>query len=564
MFASTTFGGEPLRVLANVDEELGAAHMGPRIYKRHNQKHVRNRVRAKIDASHSSGASSTPIATAKAVTSMEHEEGRKLGSSSTADRAALSLEEKDLLRSVDLQKLVDECRRCHNLSAVQNRLVNDSAPSASISSSAEDQSTRTLLAAVSLRIADPQSWCSTALHPMLSEDLLPSNLQSPAVDFSVLPPTLLTQVRQSVLEGVAKLLTAIVEATRSDLVETFARLLSSSSLRPTTFASTPELKASLQRTSLSIIDTLRSRPEPLDLLSSVLSRCTTFSSRSNHMDEDSDPLLDLVGELVGTCGQQMSSNPTVLTETQDRTLVSASSFLSLLFVLNSTRSKATRLPIHAFYCTVLDLAPFLEHFVHYAASLVRSSSAATATPAAGMAEYNVCRSPFLLSLGAKVRLLQLENEIRLSKTPPLSRGSSSVSRFGTRDAELVILPNSMNLKVQREKAWDQSRDLFLQLLENTAGEKLGVRGLRVEFAGEQAADGGGPAREWFATVAHTWDYRKVVGSAGWFIPFSSTSGSAHDDEEEKEVLDTAAFLGLLLALAALHTTKLALPFTLPA
>ena len=114
MFATTSFGGEPLRILANVDEELGAAHMGPRIYKRHNQKHVRNRVKARMDAVQSA---EKPTAATKKESVQDSGKGRTLG----GDMTDLTGEDGERLRSLDLQKLVDECRRCHTLSAIQNR-----------------------------------------------------------------------------------------------------------------------------------------------------------------------------------------------------------------------------------------------------------------------------------------------------------------------------------------------------------------------------------------------------------------------------------------------------------
>lgn len=538
MFASTSFGGEPLRVLANVDEELGAAHMGPRIYKRHNQKHVRNRVRAKIDAGHvqNTAAALTPV---KAKDAMHKSDtGRTLGGSVKAT----TTEEREMLKGVDLQKLVDECRRCHNLSAIENRVG-----SGSVSTLAPEVSspTTTLLSAVRARIADPRSWSRSKPDSIVSDDFLPSGLQQPPVDFSALPSPLLSQLRQSVLQGLTQLLQAIIESTRTDLINTLSRLLTLRPLRPTSTV-LPDLRTSLQQLFLQVLDTFRqpntASLSPVKLLSGVL--------HSSH-PEVGDLMIDLVGELVGICGQQMSSNPAVLSETQDKTLVSASSFLSFCFDLNSTRPDSIRLPAHAFYCTVLDLAPFLEHFVHFAASLARSSSSMTTM--GGLAEFNICCSPFLLSLGAKVRMLQLENEVRLSRTPARESGTPQRFELLKSDAELVVLPGSLNLKVERSAAWEQSRSLFLQLLDSDAA---GVRGLRVEFAGEQAADGGGPAREWFATVATEWkDHRQVMGSHGWFTPLL--------DGEEKDTEDTAAFLGILLALAALHTTKLTLPFRLP-
>lgn len=536
MFVTATFGGQPLRVLANVDEELGAAHMGPRIYKRHNQKHVRNKVRAKIDAGHPA------IPLSRTLAQNQVEQSQTLVAAATSD---MPTQEQDQLRSVDLQKLVDECRRCHNLLAIQARAVSDDEPTPSVG---EMPPLQTLLATIRFRIADSQTWTAASSNPVLSDDLLPVNLpfQQQQIDFSALPPSLLVQVRQSVLQGLNLLLDSIVQSTRQDLFLTLSRLLSMRSLRPAN-TNNADLKPALQQTFLHLLDTFHRLPDdsptpPITLLSQVLS----------HMEQQSgtDALIYLVGELVGLCGQQMSSDPTVLTETQDSTLVSAASFLSLCFTLNSTRPAATRLPAHAFYCTVLDLAPFLEHFIHHAASLVRASTA----PTVGMARFNMCRWSFLLSLGAKVRILQFENELRLARAP---WRDAQGQRFGlalSTEAELVVMPNGLRLKIERERAWEESRGLLLQLL----GSAVGVRSLRVEFAGERAADGGGPTREWFASVASSWaDVKGVMGSHGWFVASASLMG------DEKESEDTAAFLGLLLALAALHNTKLALPFTLP-
>lgn len=341
-------------------------------------------------------------------------------------------EEQERLRSMDLQKLVDECRRCHNLLAIQARVASNETRSSNVDDMPPLQ---TLLAAIQARTADPQTWTASSLNPVLADDLLPIGLasQQQQIDFSILPPSLLIQVRQSVLQGLRRLIDTILESTCKDLVLTLSRLFSMQLLRPTN-TNNADLKPALQQTFLYLLDTFHRLPNssactPTTLLSQVL-------AYMNHAS-GSDALVDLVGELVGLCGQQMSSDPTVLTETQDSTLVSTASFLSLCYTLNSSRPAATRLPAHAFYCTVLDLAPFLEHFVHHSASLVRG---ATATPAVGMARFNVCRWPFLLSLGAKVRILQLENELRLARTPP--RDSLSIQRFalqsaGETDAELV-------------------------------------------------------------------------------------------------------------------------------
>ncbi|SNX81387.1 uncharacterized protein MEPE_00092 [Melanopsichium pennsylvanicum] len=525
IFASTTFGGEPLRVLSNVDDELGAAHMGPRIYKRHNQKHVRNRVRERSNAAYNTVAPSIPIRDTK----------QPVPDRATSDQRSevLTAEDKERLREVDLQKVVDECRRYLSVVAIQNRLNSNQVAVVDGGSAP----TTTLLAAIQARVADPPTW-TTSTSPVISNDILPIGLQAPPVDFSSLPQPLLVQVRQSVLQGLTQLVSSIINATHTELVITLSQLLNLRPLRPTS-TQHPNLKPSLSVLFLDLLSILNGLTNPTSTLSAVINYSVQTSSAL---------LVELVSELVGLCGQQMSSNPTVLTETQDRTLVTAATFLSHLFALNATRPTALRLPANAFYCTVLDLAPFLEHFVYHAASYARTSGS---TLGAGMAQFNIAQYPFLLSLGAKIRILQFENELRISRVPPRDTSTAQRLTMPGSDAELVVLPSGLNLKINRENAWEESRGLFLALLE--AGDP--VRGLRVEFAGEQAADGGGPAREWFATLASTWhDHRQVFGFHGWFIP---CTGEARDQVE------TASLLGLLLALAAFHTNKVALPLRLP-
>lgn len=574
MFATTTFGGEPLRVLANVDEELGAAHMGPRIYKRHNQKHARSRLKTKIEAAHSAAAVAVPMATGKAAM---RDDGRD-GALGGVDSVDVSIEEKERLRTIDLQRVVDECRRYQALSAVQNRLDTNQQHA---NTANDDAPTKTLLAAIRARVVDARTWSSSNAHRVISDDLLPTGPQHPPIDFSILPQPTLVQVRRTVVSALNELLDGAAALPRSELISVLAILLAMRSLRPTSIVDV-DLKHALQQTFLHLLETVNRLDKPSDVLSSVFAIASSTT--------ESDLLVDLVGELVGLCGQQMASNPAVLTESQDKTLVIASNFLSLCFAHNAARPAATRLPAHAFYCTVLDLAPFLEHFVHYAASLARDACSNPGSTSAvggsvggggsGMAEFNICRYPFLLSLGAKVRILQLENEIRLSQPlPPRHHDSfgttsqcftTTTTTAGGQDgdaAELVVLPTSFNLRIERDKAWEQSRTLFLQLLES--GTSASARGLRVEFAREHAADGGGPAREWFATVGispppystnggadrHQRYPHHMIGSRGWFSPST---------EEDKEAHDTAAFLGLLLSLATLHYTKVALPFRLPA
>ena len=166
MFAATGFGGEPLRVLSIVDEELGAAHMGPRIYRRHNQKHVRNKVRAKIDASHS------PAAAEELPTQVNRETGRVIGAATVRD-AEVTEKEKERLKGLDLQKLVDECRRCHNVHAVQSRIAVEGELLTSVEGG---QALQTLLAAIRIRIADPHTWAGSTSTSVISDDLLPIGL----------------------------------------------------------------------------------------------------------------------------------------------------------------------------------------------------------------------------------------------------------------------------------------------------------------------------------------------------------------------------------------------------
>lgn len=548
MFATSSFGGDPLRVLANLDEELGAAHMGPRIYKRHNHKHVRNRVKAKIDAAHAG----IPLQNAGGKNADAKIGGMPGETSASVGRTAPDVQTQQM-HNLDLQQLVEQCRRANTLAAVQSRVA--SLPPAAAGDGNGAPETR-LLAAVEARIADPTTWSSHhhSAQGILTDDLLPTGLQQPGLRLDVLPSSLQDEVRQAVLRGLGQLVDGLVHAERSELVEVLARLLLLQALRPTgaRVMLDAQLTTALQQIFLGVLGVFHRATDSAatagGLLADVLARCTALAA--THPDAQDDVLVGLVGELVGLCGQQMSSNPAVLSPDQDAALVSLARFLSLCFVHNTTRAAAHRLPVHAFYCTVLDLAPFLEHFAHHAASRVR-----LATPTAGMAQFNVFQAAFLVSLGAKVRMMQLENEVRLARVSPRTGGQRLGLEHSKGEAQLVVMPASLSLKIERKEAWAQSRELLTQVLEGEV-DQAAVRALRVEFAGEHAADGGGPAREWFATVTAGWNHSETIAHHGWFL---LTPNDADDSDAEI----TAAFLGLLLGLAALHSAKLTLPFALP-
>ncbi|PWZ02964.1 hypothetical protein BCV70DRAFT_197210 [Testicularia cyperi] len=553
MFANSAFGGEPLKALAFADEALGAAHLGPRIYRRHNQSHVK----ARKGQGKTLGSAPKPSTALSGNTAAL---GRlQNGKMSSALPAALEIstliaiegtQSPTIERLQELPTLLEQYRREQSLAAIQQR---SGGPGPS-------QSDRTSLLARRIRdlveeaAADPTAWSLHRRSPPVSNDLLPVSLANDVARLDSTPVELVGGIRRATLSGIKRLLRQARNDTSKSLHTLsgiFANLLGVAGLRPTNALDFDDatLKVSAAAIFVDVLQLIIEQDNPDEFLLSVL----RMMERSPLAE--SDALRVLTSDLVGFCGQQMAGNPAVLDEHQDQSLVAAGRVLASLYRINAERRASDRLPSHAFYCTVLDLCPFLEHFVHHAASLLlRDSGENThAQVVPGLAQFNVCRFAFLLSLGAKVRMLQFENELRLDRGPKSHGGRSETFSSKHGGGELVLGSTSIKLKVQREQVSEQSRDLLVQLLDHCVDEDAMqhlIRPLRVEFDGEQAADGGGPTREWFATVAVNFVPRGI-GARGWFAQSAS----------EEAVTDARA-LGLLLGLAALCSTKLALGFDL--
>ncbi len=331
----------------------------------------------------------------------------------------------------------------------------------------------------------------------MTDDLLPTGLQQPNLGLDVLPSSLQDEVRQAVLRGLGQLVDGLVHAARGELVEVLAQLLLLRALRPT--AARVKFDAQLvphcSRSFWACWVFHRatdSAATAVGLLADVLARCTASLQRTQTRKTTCS--LGSSASWSGCVGSKCLRTPPCSRPNRTPRLCRWRAFCRCALCTTPRARQNIDCPSTRSTAPCSIWRRFLEHFVHHAASRVR-----LATPAAGMAKFNVCQAAYLVSLGAKVRMMQLENEVRLARLSPRTGAQRLGLQHSKGEAELVVMPGSLSLKIERRAAWMQSRELLTQVLEGEV-DQAAVRALRVEFAGEHAADGGGPAREWFATV----------------------------------------------------------------
>ncbi|EPQ32016.1 uncharacterized protein PFL1_00214 [Pseudozyma flocculosa PF-1] len=480
-FGAGSFGGEPLKVLDNMDHELGAAHMGPRIYARN----------------------------PKAPEKVRSEAGRWKGKAQRLDPAKqAALDPAAVVAGASPPAGTGEDNEGHgkgitDVGAIRNArrtldgLLRDHRES-------DDLITASQLNDLQAAIDTLESIIS------ISQDATSIG------DETVSALAVLLRFRP------ARLMQAHPNGSRAAegvLRQTLAL-----------FTASPDGRALLGR--------------------------TLAASASSSLEGDAGMLEILVSDLVGICGRRLSnpaaeiadvaSSSNLASVRVDPTLLECCAFLRLLWQHNAgVRAHGEAgLSVDHFYCLMLDTLPFLEDFVAFAHR-----------PEPDRERFNACHDPFLLSLGAKARILQFENGMRASIA---ARGTSGqrpavILRTANGRASLSVSSQRLSFSIQREHAYAQSAELFRHLLGDAdsieATTEDITRPLRVEFIGEDAADGGGPTREWFAAVAKDFP-PGLMGAKRWFSPSTD--------------LASAEFLGLFLGLATFHSVKLALPFRPPA
>lgn len=241
-------------------------------------------------------------------------------------------------------------------------------------------------------------------------------------------------------------------------------------------------------------------------------------------------------------------------------LRTASSALGLLFRANSIRSEDMKLPIHAFYNSLVDYVnvkmdfdawsskhktakkdgradgPDLQTVIDY----IHGNGFMSSTQS--RATYFVCQYPFLMSLGAKISILEYEAR-RLMERKAEEAFINSLDRR-------VALDVYFKVRVRREHI---VQDLLLCIQLN--GHNL-KKSLRVQFVNEPGVDAGGLKKEWFLTLTR--------------LLYSPSAGTFHTVEESNflwfkaapAALEKCYLFGAVLGLAIYNSTILDLNFPL--
>ncbi|KAN0066424.1 putative E3 ubiquitin-protein ligase [Thecaphora frezii] len=490
-FGAGSFGGEPLRVLENMDNELGAAHMGPRIYARNpkppqrihsNARQSKKKARL-LDAVETASAkpSTVPLVGQGALPNLpaETQDGSE-GEVHEDVRESLEGLRGELIRVLaELEKAGGNGASSVDVGSLGDVFWRLLASCAAVAPDATSISREQLGVLVEIL-------CSRPWRRLL--ELVDSNCD---------------------------------ESTRTELADTLSGFL-------TILVSHPDVADALNR--------LFARSEDggvESLVRDLVAICSRRIAAAKGARKEADP---------SPAGTPVSGG-----YRHDPLLLQCGLFLRLLWQRNERQRSVgdASLPCDRFYCVMLDTTPFVEDYVELAYH----------RDAPLLGRWNPCRLPFLLSLGAKARILQFENGMRMTGTTADTwRRRSAVSyKTADGDASLSLSPQLLSLSIQRPRAYRQSLELFGLLLDGaeSAGdlERDLSKPLRIEFVDEDAADGGGPTREWFAAVSMGFP-PSLVDKGGWFSPSADTTA--------------AEFLGLFLGLAVLHGVKVSLPFRPPA
>lgn len=206
-------------------------------------------------------------------------------------------------------------------------------------------------------------------------------------------------------------------------------------------------------------------------------------------------------------------------------------------------------PISTFYNTLLDYSDVIKDFEAWESHSRR---------------FTFCQYPFLLSLWAKIRILESDARRQMAER---ARQAFFTSVFGGKIESQYIV-----LKVRRECLVEDSLAGVGEVV--TAGGQDLKKGLRIEFKGEAGIDAGGLRKEWFLMLTRDIFnplHGKVKGSLLAFFPLvmnrcaNTVIGLFVYDEDSRycyfnphclESSEQFYLVGILLGLAIYNSTIL--------
>ncbi|KAJ2823925.1 putative E3 ubiquitin-protein ligase, partial [Coemansia sp. 'formosensis'] len=239
---------------------------------------------------------------------------------------------------------------------------------------------------------------------------------------------------------------------------------------------------------------------------------------------------------VGADGVFYPKTSSLVMHQHDWRLVAAAKFMALLHAANLLLPARTRLPVKDFYIEAIDN---MDLIADYDAWQARISGA-----------FSFCQYPFLLTLRAKVQIMQVDAARQMDSKLKEAVISALFQNFhlgqhGQNQPHLKLLIRRRCLV----------EDSLHQLA--TREQDLKKR-LKIEFVGEEGVDAGGLAKEWFMLLVrelmnpmHGMFVRESDADACWFNPASLESSNQY------------FLVGVVVGLALYNSTILDMHLPLP-
>lgn len=233
---------------------------------------------------------------------------------------------------------------------------------------------------------------------------------------------------------------------------------------------------------------------------------------------------------------------------------SASRLMRIYHAANIKRENLTqesRLASSAFYNVMFDFIDFKQDFEYwrgYGHLVEDALRQLMELRPMGESEFSLCKYPFLLSLGIKKAIMELEARQIMSK-----EAENAFLNSMDRGTAIAVY---LRIKVRRDLIEKDS----LQCIQKSRGDLL--KSLKVEFIGEPGVDAGGLRKEWFSLLTKSLlSYKKNLFSLvaeSRYLWFSCRPLNVMRHRDDKMYF----LLGTVLGLAIFHGTILDVQFPL--
>ncbi|KAJ1819717.1 putative E3 ubiquitin-protein ligase [Coemansia sp. RSA 2675] len=233
---------------------------------------------------------------------------------------------------------------------------------------------------------------------------------------------------------------------------------------------------------------------------------------------------------VGADGVFYPKTSSLVMHQHDWRLVAAAKFMALLHAANLLLPARSRLPVEEFYIETIDNMDLIADYDAWQARI----------PGA----FSFCQYPFLLTLRAKVQIMQVD----------------AARQMDSKLKEAVISALFQNFHLGEEQPYlkllIRRRCLVEDSLHQLANHEMDLKKrLKIEFVGEEGVDAGGLAKEWFMLLLRELMnpmHGMFVGEgACWFNPASLESSNQY------------FLVGVVVGLALYNSTILDLHLPLP-